>query len=70
MIRDSEVHNSVLTLHDFTLYQVSKEKKSFNIKLKVVFANLCVFQYQQFLKAVSFLLATKCVAHCVPRPLF
>ena len=42
MLRDSEAGNSVLTFHDFSVYNISKEKKSFNIMLKVLYFNLCI----------------------------
>lgn len=42
MLRDSEAGNSVLTFRDFSIYNVSKEKKSFNITSKVLYFNLCI----------------------------
>lgn len=65
MLRNSEAGDSVLTLHDVSVYKVFcfclsvclyiqsfKRKKSFHIMLKVLYFNLCISSWKYFLNAI------------------
>lgn len=58
MLRDSEVGNLVLILYDFSVYKVLKEKL-FNIMLKVLYFNFCIFLWKYFFNVVIFLIIIK-----------